>query len=93
VIDKLTDFRLMALLPGMPEVITNRQLPRLTLSVIGDQFFGDAERCSFHRGYTRKCHKVGLWHQESVAGRALNRKIPLRKFKGDRWELVPRCHQ
>jgi hypothetical protein len=91
VINKLTDFRLMALL-GMPEVIANRQMPRLTLSVIGDQFFG----------YTRKYLETGRSHQESAAERTLNRRhgsIPARltslrsrnfslgKFKGERWEL------
>jgi hypothetical protein len=40
----------MALLPGIPEVIANRQMPRLTLSVIGDQFFRDVERCSHSHG-------------------------------------------
>jgi hypothetical protein len=51
VIDKSTDFRLMALLPGTPEVIGKQSEWRdCLISVIGGQFFRDAERCSHSHG-------------------------------------------
>ena len=59
-IDKLTDFRLMALLLGIPEVIANSQDSSLSSAV---NFSMMQNAALIHMGYPRKYHEAGRWHQ------------------------------